>query len=66
MYEAFLTILGTATIGAFAWLFQLGNRVTKTEVRLESLPELLKSHFDSIDSRLERIERSMNGHFHRD
>lgn len=63
--EAITGFIGTACLGSFAWVFQLGNRVTKVETKVEDLPTLINSQFEALDQRLERIERAMNGSLHR-
>lgn len=55
--------LGTlVSSGAAAWIVQLSNRVTKIETKQEDLPELIEALIDSVNTRLDRIERSLNGH----
>lgn len=77
MLDIIVGIIGTGVIGALAWIFSLGNRVSVVETKqsgsetlmktqFESLNTLLNSKFAAMDSRLERIERSMNGHLERD
>ena len=62
MQETILGILSAAFFGVFGWAFSLSNRVTKLETQYEGLETLLNTRFDAIDGRLDRIERSMNGH----
>lgn len=61
MLNTFITLLGTAMIGGFAWIFQLGNRVTAMEIKQEDLPTLINMRFEEVARRLDRIERAMNG-----
>lgn len=62
MFSMLITIIGSTTFaGLFGWVFQLGNRVTKIEVRQEDLPTLLTAKFDEVNRRLARIEVAMNG-----
>lgn len=66
--EALFIVLGSgAFVGIISWALQLGTRISVVESRWEDLEEflnrLLDSKFDDVSRRLERIERSMNGHF---
>jgi hypothetical protein len=58
--------LGAAFIGAIGWIIALGNRVSVIEAENKGLRELIESRFDSVEGRLDRIERSMNGHYIKD
>lgn len=63
MLPLITAILGSSAFaGVFGWIFQLGNRVTTVEVKQEDLPTLINTKFDSVNQRLDRIERAMNGH----
>ena len=63
--DALTGMLGAAMLAVAGWVFQLGTRVPVLEPRepieRESLDKLLDQRFGSIDQRLERIERVMNG-----
>lgn len=62
MLSTIYSILGSgAFVGLVGFFYTLGNRVTKLETQNEDLPRFIESRFDSIDQRLERIERSLNG-----
>lgn len=62
MITALLSILGSgAFLGAFGFIVQLGNRLTKVETKQEDLPDLINSQFSDLSRRLDRIERAMNG-----
>jgi hypothetical protein len=62
------TILGTilgflgTLVGTVVWAIRLEGRVNAAEVRATDLKELIESKFDDLDTRLDRMERSMNGH----
>ena len=66
MLEAFVSVLGMAFLGIFGWVIQLGNRVSVVETENKGLRELINTRFDGVDGRLDRIERSMNGHLMKD
>jgi len=53
--------LGTALLGVMGWAFQLHSRVGVLEQQHLDLKDLINYRFDNTDSRLDRIERSMNG-----
>lgn len=57
MIEA-LTI--AAVIGVVGWVFKLGDRVTILERDQKGLVELINTRFDTVDDRLERIERNQD------
>lgn len=42
------------------------KRIALTEQAFEDLKVLINSRFDASDQRTSRIERSLNGHLHRD
>ena len=64
MEQAYIT-LGISIVGAIAWAIRLEGRVNTvekvTELKHTDLKELINTKFDSISSRLERIERALNG-----
>jgi hypothetical protein len=67
MIEILTTIAGSgAFIAVVGWAYNLGNRVTKVETQYEGIEELINARFDAVEHRLERIERSMNGHLIKD
>jgi hypothetical protein len=67
MIEIISTIAGSgAFIAVVGWAYTLGNRVTKVETQHEGIEELINARFDAVEHRLERIERSMNGHLAKD
>lgn len=70
MFITFVGIAGTAVVGIFGWVFQRGfilsNRVTVVETHQKDLPNLIEVQFASVNQRLDRIERSMNGFLHKD
>lgn len=53
--------LGTLLLAALGWTFQLNSRVSVLEQQHIDLKELINTRFDNSDSRLDRIERGMNG-----
>ena len=57
MIEA-LTI--AAVVGVVGWVFKLGDRVTILERDQKGLVELINTRFDTVDDRLERIERNQD------
>lgn len=60
MLEYLIGFLGTALLGVIGWAFQLSSRVSVLEQQHVDLKELINTRFDSVDIRLERIEK--NGH----
>ena len=44
----------------------LDKRQAVYEAKIDGLTDLINSRFDSFDHRVERIERSLNGHLHRE
>jgi hypothetical protein len=74
MGEVFVAIVAMAVSGIIWGVRQegrantLAQRVIDNEqrevLRVENLKELFNSRFDDLDSRLERIERGMNGYLH--
>jgi hypothetical protein len=70
-YVGVLMGLGaTAIVGMFTWVFNgltgLETRVAVLEQGRNDLKELIDTKFDDLGRRLDRIERSLNGHLHRD
>lgn len=61
-----ITFTLAALFAIVVWAVRLEGRVNGLHLMQDGLKELLSSRFDEIDSRLDRIERSMNGHLHRD
>lgn len=62
MLVALLSLLGSGTfVAAVGFIFSLGTRVTKLEAHQEDLPQFIEVQFDSVNKRLDRIERAMNG-----
>jgi hypothetical protein len=81
MTETIIGFLSTALLSFVGWTLAKGSsldsRITVIETQQEtleetiqathdSLKELLEAHFDGMDKRLARIERSMNGHLAKD
>jgi len=66
MVTAIISLLGTVFVGCFAWLFQRAvsneGRISAVETKQEDLPALLTIQFNAVNSRLDRIERALNGH----
>lgn len=62
MLEAVTSLLGAGLLGVVGWAFQLSNRVSVIEANYDSLERLLEAKLSPIHQRLERIERSLNGH----
>jgi hypothetical protein len=64
------TFFAATVLGAVSWGLRLEGRVDKQDSlakqKHDDLKELMKVHFESLDRRLERIERSLNGHLVRD
>lgn len=60
-------ILGSGIfLAAITFVFNLNNRLTVVETRQDDLPALIEEKFESVEKRLDRIERSMNGFLHKD
>lgn len=57
-----LSVLGMSILAIFGWGFNLSNRVTAIEQKQMDIPDLLDAKFDSVNFRLERIERALNGY----
>lgn len=60
MLNTLISLLGVAVVGAFGWIFQLGNRVTKLEADHGSFTDLLNIQFADVRQRLTRIEASID------
>lgn len=61
MLDTLIGIIGSACLVIIGWAFKINSQVAVLEQRDEDIKELLESRFDDVDSRLERIERAMNG-----
>jgi hypothetical protein len=62
MLSTLTAILGSgAFIGLVGFFYSLGNRVTVLETQRDDLPAFLEARFGSINQRLDRIERALNG-----
>ena len=60
-----LAIFGiTSVFGIIVWGLRLEGKQMTAEVHHNDLKELINTRFDSIDQRLDRVERSMNGFLH--
>lgn len=77
MVETILGFFGTVLLAVASWLYTIGSRVTTLEAnhiavkdivgeKAASLEKLINAKFEAQGDRLERIERSMNGHLQRD
>lgn len=66
MLDTVVSILGLMFIGVFGWVIQLGTRISVIEAQHTDLKELIEREFKGLDKRLDRIERSLNGHLVRD
>ena len=76
--EDVLTALGTVLLVPIGgWLVRLESRVSQQATRTDGMSHLIEAKFQAnaetleriektIDRRLERIERSLNGHLLRD
>jgi hypothetical protein len=67
MFETILLFLGSgAFVGIIGWAVQLNSRVSVIESQWKDLEtfldRIMDSKFEDIARRLDRIERSMNGH----
>ncbi len=77
MTSTILGILSTAMFGIFGWAFNINTKVTAQDLLIKNLKDnqqnkddsfekLFTVRFDSLDKRLERIERHvLNGHYER-
>ena len=52
----------TSIFCIIAWALRLEGRVNTADQRHLDLKELINTRFDSVDDRLDRVERSINGH----
>lgn len=77
MLSAVVGILGTAVLAIIGWAVNMTSRVNVLEkgkvdlillinTKLDSIDEKMDIKFDATGQRLDRIERSMNGHLQRD
>jgi hypothetical protein len=77
MLEAIVGVIGTVVVSASVGLINLYAKVSVHEERYAGLAQLidtkfaaLSEHFDDslnpLEKRLDRIERSMNGHLRKD
>jgi len=66
MDPVFVGGLITVMAAAFGWVTNIQSRVSVLEQQHDDLKELINSRFDSSDSRLGRIERSLNGNLAKD
>ena len=72
-----VSMLVTSVVASVIWGLRLEGRVNAIQQKIADkeetylskmagIKELISSKFDSVDSRLERIERSLNGSLHGD
>lgn len=54
--------LVTTVMAAFGWVNNIQSRVNVLEQQHDDLKELINTRFDDISRRLDRVERSLNGH----
>lgn len=70
--QIFATLTASLIVASVVWGLRLEGRVNTTQqqivdkekfdnARNEAMKELLETKFDSVDDRLERIERALNG-----
>lgn len=63
-------VIGTPVVGALGWatkkLIDHDQKIALYGQGFDDLKELITTRFDSSDQRIGRIERSLNGHLHRD
>lgn len=64
MFETIVGVSLAAVYGVLAWLlkrfFNLEGRVTVLETRQDPLREYIKTRFDSVEDRLDRIENKQD------
>ena len=58
-HSLFDSAVGTAILGALAWIFSLGTRVTILETKDESLVTLFNSKLDEVNRRLTSIDHKL-------
>lgn len=58
--------LATTVFGVLVWAIRLEGRVNMSDQKDLALKELIDSKFDAINDRLDRIDRSLNGHLRKD
>ena len=65
MFETLLGIISTAVIGSIGWLFvshtEVKSSVSVLKQRDEDYTTIMNAQFNSVNQRLDRIERAMNG-----
>ena len=62
LLPSLVNLVGAAALGALGWAYLLQGRVSRLEGQYETLTCLIKTRFDAIDKRLDRVERSLNGY----
>jgi hypothetical protein len=62
MLETIVGVLGAAVLTGFAWVFQLGNRVTKLEASQDGLQKFISEKFADVSKWLERLEAKLDNY----
>ena len=77
MFEVMFGIAVPAALGIIVWAFAIDPKIQRVDAKVDAnaklhdqrygdLKELINTRFDSVDDRMGRIERSMNGHLVKD
>ena len=56
----------TQAVGVIVWSVRQEGKIKLQDQKIVDLKELINARFDASDTRLERIERSLNGSLRRD
>ena len=56
----YLSVMTTAFVGVFGWVWNTQGRVTVLETKAEGLRELIEAEFSEVRGRLSRIEAALD------
>jgi hypothetical protein len=66
MYQFLATFLASVGVGILGWAVMIEPRIRVMQTEHKDLKELIEWRLNSIDNRLERIERNLNGSLRRE
>lgn len=60
MIEAIVGFIGMALLATIGWAFEVHADVEKLKQRDEDLKEFIEARFETVNTRLDRIEQRLN------
>lgn len=64
--SSFIVVISGMLLSVIAWAFTTQSRVSVLETKDIDLKKLIEVQFTAVNTRLDRIDKSLNGHLFKD